>query len=103
MKNSTVLVVKGVGDIKNEETRVDVVIWETAGVAIVSNADLLQQYTSYRNCLVEAMLFRMSRVQLLFWGPVFMPADFARATEENGVWIIQQMCHIMIIFHDGRR
>jgi hypothetical protein len=62
MKNSTVLVVKGVGDIKNEETRVDVVIWETAGVAIVSNADLLQQYTSYRNCLVEAMLFRMSRV-----------------------------------------
>ncbi len=34
MKNSTVLVVKGVGEIKNEETRVDVVIWETGGVGI---------------------------------------------------------------------
>ncbi len=37
MKNSTVLVVKGgrLGETKNEETRVDVVIWETAGIDIV--------------------------------------------------------------------
>jgi hypothetical protein len=36
MKNSTVLVVKGglVGEIKSEETRVDVVIWEQQGVGI---------------------------------------------------------------------
>ncbi len=62
------------------------------GWYIVRNADPLQQYTPYRNCLVEGMMFKISRVYSSYDFGVLLHAGgfFARAAEENSVLITQQ-------------